>query len=253
MALQSSMSPRVSARPMRIRAIGVLATTSAHGAQSASKTDWTPLAGRHVHIHPDANDAGEAYAADSAAILTSLSPPATVKIVRLPGLEPGSGDDAVEWIAARRDDGKDDDAIRAEVEALGATTVTQGTPALPPAAPAQQAARTVVEVIHDYLARRYEATFRRGPNIWANALGREVTRAEAVAAPTSDLIPRLLAAIDFPARSRAPDRARSRAPTGAGHLSRGPIYWPHCQRRLTRPRSPTVRPTTSALRCETPS
>ena len=108
--------------------------------------------------------------------MTSLSPPATVKIVRLPGLEPGSGDDAVEWIAARHNDGKDDDAIRAEVEAR-CDHRDCGHPCSASCRPRATRQRdTVVEVIHDYLASRYEATFRRGPNIWANALGREVTR-----------------------------------------------------------------------------
>jgi PAS domain-containing protein len=41
------------------RKIGLAATTSAHGAGAAEKTDWTPLAGRKVHILPDNDQAGE--------------------------------------------------------------------------------------------------------------------------------------------------------------------------------------------------
>ena len=56
--------------------LGFLATTSAHGAKSAAKTDWSPLAGRDVAIFPDNDDAGRKYAEDVATILTHLSPPA---------------------------------------------------------------------------------------------------------------------------------------------------------------------------------
>jgi putative DNA primase/helicase len=48
-------------------AIGLLTTTSPHGAQAAGKADWTPLAGREVRILPDNDAPGEAYAARVAA------------------------------------------------------------------------------------------------------------------------------------------------------------------------------------------
>jgi putative DNA primase/helicase len=48
------------------------ATTSSHGAQSAGKTDWTPLAGRRVLIWPDADKPGSEYARDVAHILIKL-------------------------------------------------------------------------------------------------------------------------------------------------------------------------------------
>jgi putative DNA primase/helicase len=95
------------------RSIGLCATTSAHGAGSAHKTDWAPLAGRDVVILPDADDGGEGYASDVAAILTGLNPPAKVKIVRLPQLPEGSGADIADWVEAR--DGIEPDALRAEV------------------------------------------------------------------------------------------------------------------------------------------
>jgi putative DNA primase/helicase len=47
-------------------------TTSPGGAQSGSKSDWTPLAGRRVLIWPDADAPGLKYAGDAAAILTGL-------------------------------------------------------------------------------------------------------------------------------------------------------------------------------------
>ena len=73
------------------RKIGLLTTTSAHGAQSPQRTDWQPLAGRDVVILPDCDEPGEKYAATVADILTDLNPAARVKIVRLPGL-PDGGD-----------------------------------------------------------------------------------------------------------------------------------------------------------------
>jgi len=36
--------------------IGLLSTTSAHGAKSAAKTDWQPLADRECIILPDADE-----------------------------------------------------------------------------------------------------------------------------------------------------------------------------------------------------
>jgi len=79
------------------RSIGLTATTSAHGASSPGKSDWTPLAGRDVMILPDNDGAGRNYAAFVARTLTALSPPARVKIVELPGL-PEKGDIA-DWLA----------------------------------------------------------------------------------------------------------------------------------------------------------
>lgn len=49
-----------------------VATTSSNGAGAASKTDWTPLAGRAVLIWPDLDPAGETYARDVAMRLVSL-------------------------------------------------------------------------------------------------------------------------------------------------------------------------------------
>ncbi len=96
--------------------IGLPATTSAHGAGAAEKTDWTPLAGRPVCILPDHDEAGRKYAQDVARLLVKLTPPAKVKIVELPGL-PEKGD-IFDWIESR--DAQMPETIRAEVEALAA-------------------------------------------------------------------------------------------------------------------------------------
>jgi len=66
------------------RRCGLLATTSAGGAQAANMTDWTPLAGRHVVILPDNDKPGEAYAEDVAKAAQAAGA-ADVRILRLAG------------------------------------------------------------------------------------------------------------------------------------------------------------------------
>lgn len=73
------------------RTHGLIATTSAHGANSAAKTDWTPLAGKECIVLPDNDEAGQKYAEQVCAILHSLRPAPLIKIVHLPGL-PAGGD-----------------------------------------------------------------------------------------------------------------------------------------------------------------
>jgi hypothetical protein len=98
--------------------VGLLTTTSPHGAHAATAADWTPLAGRSVLLLPDADKAGEQYAADVARVLGGLKPAAKVKIVRLPDMPDGG--DLVEYVAARRAAGLDGAEIRAEIEQLAA-------------------------------------------------------------------------------------------------------------------------------------
>lgn len=98
------------------REIGFTATTSAHGAMSASKSDWTPLAGRKVVILPDADKAGEDYARDVAGILRKADKSSDVLVVRLPGLR--GGEDIFDFVEARRRDGQSNTLIRAELLAL---------------------------------------------------------------------------------------------------------------------------------------
>jgi putative DNA primase/helicase len=80
------------------KALGLVATTSAHGSSSAEKTDWSPLAGRDVVILPDNDEAGEKYARTVAKACSLLDPPARVKTLRLPRLPEGG--DIVEFVAA---------------------------------------------------------------------------------------------------------------------------------------------------------
>jgi hypothetical protein len=61
------------------RALGFVATTSSGGAKSATKTDWSPLAGKEVWILPDYDAPGRKYAGDVAAALAALNPRPVVK------------------------------------------------------------------------------------------------------------------------------------------------------------------------------
>ena len=68
--------------------IGLLCTTSAHGAKSPQKTDWSPLEGRNVVILPDNDEAGRAYAVDVARRCREAGA-LSVKEVILPNLPEG--------------------------------------------------------------------------------------------------------------------------------------------------------------------
>jgi hypothetical protein len=82
---------------LALEGIRAVATTSAHGANSPEKTDWTPLAGKSVVILPDHDAPGEGYAASVLRILKGLDPrPQWVKVVELPDLE--DGEDVADWI-----------------------------------------------------------------------------------------------------------------------------------------------------------
>lgn len=115
------------------RTIGLVATTSLHGAKSASKADWSPLAGRDVVILPDHDKAGEGYA-DDVARLVSAAGAKSVRVVRLVEVWDGmpEGGDLVDLLANR---GGDLEAIGAEVEALTekteSETMTHDAPAIP--------------------------------------------------------------------------------------------------------------------------
>lgn len=86
-----------------LHALGFTATTSSGGGAAARKSAWASLAGREVCILPDADDAGTRYADEVRAICEALDPPARVRIVELPGLAAGSGEDIEQWAASRAD------------------------------------------------------------------------------------------------------------------------------------------------------
>ena len=99
-----------------LRALGLVATTSPHGSNSASAADWSPLAAKMCIVLPDQDGAGRRYSADEARKLAQVSPAPTVKLVELPDLPPGG--DAVEYVASQRAAGLDDVAIRSELQRL---------------------------------------------------------------------------------------------------------------------------------------
>ncbi len=99
-----------------VNGLGLVATTSSHGAGSATKTDWNIVAGREIIIFPDNDPSGIKYATEVAQLVHSLDPPARVKIVELPGLS--NGEDIFDFIEQRRAAGLDDAATRAELEQL---------------------------------------------------------------------------------------------------------------------------------------
>ncbi|MEI7947177.1 MAG: hypothetical protein WCJ02_10785, partial [bacterium] len=99
--------------------LGFTSTTSAHGSQSAGKTDWSPLAGRDVVIIPDNDEPGKMYAADVARNLTMLTPPARVRIVSLPDVTE-SGSDIVDY--RKLHEKKSSEELRQMIEALAENT-----------------------------------------------------------------------------------------------------------------------------------
>jgi archaellum biogenesis ATPase FlaH len=105
--------------------LGFTATTSSGGGAAARKSDWSSLAGREVCILPDADGAGAKYADDVRAICEALEPPARVRIVPLPGLRDGSGDDIEQWTATRTSR----EAAASELQALAEGAFTGGAPA----------------------------------------------------------------------------------------------------------------------------
>jgi hypothetical protein len=121
--------------------LGLLTTTSAGGSNAASKSDWSPLAGRAVVILPDNDNPGRKYAADVAAILHELDPPATVRVVELNGLDEG-GDVADLYEACRDED--ELKALREKIERLASETEPLK-PKATPATPSTSSTSSAVE------------------------------------------------------------------------------------------------------------
>ncbi|MEX1042223.1 MAG: DnaB-like helicase C-terminal domain-containing protein [Pirellulaceae bacterium] len=97
-----------------LESIELLPTTSIGGSQAPGKTDWSLLAGRDVAILPDNDDPGRKYAQAVAKLLTVLTPPATVRIVELPG-SPAKGDVA-DWLDDH--DATEPESLRERLEAM---------------------------------------------------------------------------------------------------------------------------------------
>lgn len=122
------------------RNLGVTATTSSHGAKSARKTDWRPLAGKEVIILPDNDPEGEGYAAAVVAELTKLDPRPTVKIVRLADLwrtdqKIIEGADIEEWLRDGVPDLWEPEQCRAELDRVADAAAAVDLDTAPPAEP----------------------------------------------------------------------------------------------------------------------
>lgn len=83
-----------------IERLGGLGTCSWGGAGQATKTDWSPLAGRDVLIWPDNDPAGHKYASDVASKLQQLNLPASVTFVDVAKLALAAKGDVADWLAA---------------------------------------------------------------------------------------------------------------------------------------------------------
>lgn len=80
----------------KLAALGLLVTTSG-AADSASKADWQPLAGREVLIWPDHDDAGLRYAQAVCDALLPLG--CTVRVLDVAALGLDAKGDAADWLA----------------------------------------------------------------------------------------------------------------------------------------------------------
>jgi heme-degrading monooxygenase HmoA len=118
--------------------LGLASTTSSGGSNAARQTDWSPLAGREVVILPDNDDPGRKYAADVAAILHELDPPATVRVVELDGMDKGG--DVADLYEACRDE-EELKALCKKIERLAGETE----PLKPKATPSRSSTSSSVE------------------------------------------------------------------------------------------------------------
>lgn len=87
------------------REVGLLATTSPHGARSAAKADWSVLADREVVVLPDHDRAGHEYAAEVARLLKTAGAK-TIRVVHLADLwrEIPEGGDMADFVDNRGND-----------------------------------------------------------------------------------------------------------------------------------------------------
>ena len=99
--------------------LGFVATTAPQGSSGAASVDLSPLEGRKVIIIPDADNAGETYAATIQTRLRQLpNPPTQILLQQLPEAKPNSGDDIEQFLSDRHND--DTTAAAEELNALAA-------------------------------------------------------------------------------------------------------------------------------------
>jgi len=69
-----------------MRGLGLIATTSPHGSNSASKALWSPLAGKECIVTPDRDEPGRRYARRGSALAGRAQAPAHDQVLNLPDL-----------------------------------------------------------------------------------------------------------------------------------------------------------------------
>ncbi len=107
---------------------GLVATTSAHGAQCADKTDWKILSGKNIYLWPDRDGPGEGYIFDVWLHLRAICP--QIKVVRLPGLPEGG--DICDWLKQHKPWTEDEIKAALAEEIDLAKTYPSPPPAPPP-------------------------------------------------------------------------------------------------------------------------
>lgn len=80
---------------LQAEALGTAATTSAHGAKSSTKSDWTTIAMKRVIVWPDNDAAGRRYAEAAVGILRQVNPEVRVTMIAVDGLPDGG--DICDW------------------------------------------------------------------------------------------------------------------------------------------------------------
>ena len=129
--------------------LGLVATTSG-GATSADSTDWEPLRGRTVNIWPDNDTPGKTYAGEVAHILIGIG--CKLSCVDVDRLGVGSGEDAMEWLAAHPE------AASIDVEALPVIPISETTTNVPTSSFDGSPTTSIIALeIGDLLARDFPA------------------------------------------------------------------------------------------------
>lgn len=115
-----------------LNAYGFNAVTSLGGAGKASKTDWTPLAGKSVRLWSDNDEpdekhpggVGQEHMRDIQAILSQLDPPAKISLVRHDELDLGKGGDVADFIDRMK--GQTEEEIKGAIQEVLDNAMTVG-------------------------------------------------------------------------------------------------------------------------------
>lgn len=101
---------------LKAEELGIAATTSAHGANSPSKTDWTTIAQKRVILWADNDEPGRRYIQAVAGILRQINSEIDVRVITVAGLPEGG--DICDWVQVQEERGLDDEAIAEHLRLL---------------------------------------------------------------------------------------------------------------------------------------